>query len=62
MTRLAFAFAAMTLLAGGIPLVPSLEVSTRAVGNRFVRSRLEPAAGQLRDAQLTLVLHNPSEE
>lgn len=38
-----------TLLAGGIPLVPSLEVSTRAVGNRFVRARLEPAAGQLRE-------------
>jgi type IV pilus assembly protein PilC len=38
-----------TLLAGGIPLVPSLEVSTRAVGNRFVRSRLEPSAGQLRE-------------
>ncbi|HVR27980.1 MAG TPA: type II secretion system F family protein [Thermoanaerobaculia bacterium] len=38
-----------TLLSGGIPLVPSLEVSTRAVGNRFVRSRLEPAAGQLRE-------------
>jgi len=38
-----------TLLSGGIPLVPSLEVSTRAVGNRFVRSKLAPAAGQLRE-------------
>ena len=26
-----------TLLSGGIPLVPSLEVATRAVGNHFVR-------------------------
>jgi type IV pilus assembly protein PilC len=40
-----------TLLAGGIPLVPSLEVSTRAVGNRFVRSRLEPAATQIREGR-----------
>jgi type IV pilus assembly protein PilC len=38
-----------TLLSGGIPLVPSLEVSIRAVGNRYVRSRLEPAANQLRE-------------
>jgi len=38
-----------TLLSGGIPLVPSLQVATQAVGNRFVRSRLEPAVGQLRE-------------
>ena len=38
-----------TLLAGGIPLVPSLEVATRAVGNTYVRHRIEPAAGQLRE-------------
>jgi type IV pilus assembly protein PilC len=38
-----------TLLAGGIPLVPSLEVATRAVGNNYVRHRLEPAADQLRE-------------
>ena len=38
-----------TLLAGGIPLVPSLEVATRAVGNSYVRHRVEPAAGQLRE-------------
>jgi len=38
-----------TLLAGGIPLVPSIEVSVRAVGNRFVRSRLEPSADQIRE-------------
>jgi type IV pilus assembly protein PilC len=38
-----------TLLAGGIPLVPSLEVATRAVGNHFVRARLEPSAGLIRE-------------
>ena len=38
-----------TLLAGGIPLVPSLEVATRAVGNNYVRHRIEPAADQLRE-------------
>jgi type IV pilus assembly protein PilC len=38
-----------TLLAGGIPLVPSLEVATRAVGNHFVRFRLAPSADQLRE-------------
>ena len=31
-----------TLLAGGTPLVPSLEVAIAAVGNRYVRSRLAP--------------------
>lgn len=31
-----------TLLAGGIPLVPSLEVAIDAVGNRFIRDRLHP--------------------
>ena len=38
-----------TLLAGGIPLVPSLEVATRAVGNHYVRARLEPSAGLIRE-------------
>jgi type IV pilus assembly protein PilC len=38
-----------TLLAGGIPLVPSLEVATGAVGNTWVRHRLEPAVGQIRE-------------
>ncbi|MEE2776178.1 MAG: type II secretion system F family protein [Acidobacteriota bacterium] len=32
-----------TLLAGGIPVVPSLEVAIEAIGNRYVRSRLGPA-------------------
>jgi type IV pilus assembly protein PilC len=38
-----------TLLAGGIPLVPSLEVAIRAVGNTYVRHRLGPAVDQLRE-------------
>lgn len=38
-----------TLLSGGIPLVPSLEVATGAVGNHFIRFKLEPVAGQLRE-------------
>lgn len=38
-----------TLLSGGIPLVPSLEVATSAVGNKYVRSRLEPSAGFIRE-------------
>jgi type IV pilus assembly protein PilC len=38
-----------TLLSGGIPLVPSLEVSTRAVGNHYVRHRLDPAAGLIKE-------------
>ena len=32
-----------TLLAGGIPLVPALEIAISAVGNRCVRGKLEPA-------------------
>jgi type IV pilus assembly protein PilC len=38
-----------TLLTGGIPLVPSLEVAIGAVGNRWVRHRLEPTVGDLRE-------------
>jgi type IV pilus assembly protein PilC len=40
-----------TLLAGGLPLVQSLEISTRAVGNAWVRKRLEPAIGRVREGQ-----------
>jgi type IV pilus assembly protein PilC len=40
-----------TLLSGGIPLVSSLEVSVRAVGNRYVRARLAPAADQIREGR-----------
>jgi type IV pilus assembly protein PilC len=38
-----------TLLTGGIPLVPSLEVAIGAVGNRWVRHRLGPSVGELRE-------------
>ena len=40
-----------TLLAGGLPLVPALEISTRAVGNSWVRSRLEPSIPRVREGQ-----------
>ncbi len=38
-----------TLLSGGLPLVQSLEIATRAVGNRWIRARLEPVIGRLRE-------------
>jgi type IV pilus assembly protein PilC len=37
-----------TLLAGGIPLVPALEVAIGAVSNRFVRERLVPTIDGVR--------------
>lgn len=40
-----------TLLSGGLPLVQALEISTRAVGNLWIRSRLEPAIGRVREGQ-----------
>jgi len=36
-----------TLLEGGTPLVPSLEIAVNAVGNTWVRSRLSPLAGRV---------------
>lgn len=38
-----------TLLSGGLPLVPALEISTRAVGNSWVRSQLEPPIRRVRE-------------
>ncbi len=38
-----------TLLSGGLPLVPALEISTRAVGNSWVRSQLEPSIRRVRE-------------
>ena len=38
-----------TLLAGGIPAMPALENAVSAVGNRYVRSRLEPMIGRIRE-------------
>jgi len=40
-----------TLLGGGLPLVQSLEIATRAVGNAWVQMRLEPSIGRVREGQ-----------
>jgi type IV pilus assembly protein PilC len=38
-----------TLLNGGMPLVPSLEIATAAVGNAEIRQKLEPAVQKVRE-------------
>jgi len=38
-----------TLLAGGMPLVPSLEISIGAVSNRYVRNEMEPTVQRVRE-------------
>ncbi len=38
-----------TLLAGGIPIVPSLDTSVGAIGNAAIRARLEPLPGAVRE-------------
>ena len=48
-----------TLLAGGIPAVPALENAVGAVGNSFVRKRLEPMIGRIREGA---ALHMTLEE
>lgn len=40
-----------TLLAGGIPIVPSLESSVAAVGNHWIRGRLRPLPDEVRQGQ-----------
>lgn len=40
-----------TLLSGGLPLVPALEIAVSAVGNSFIRSRLVPAIQQVREGK-----------
>jgi type IV pilus assembly protein PilC len=40
-----------TLLAGGLPLVPALEISTRSVGNSWIRAQLEPSIPRVREGQ-----------
>jgi type IV pilus assembly protein PilC len=40
-----------TLLAGGMPLVPSLEIAVSAVGNRHIREALEPTISDVRQGQ-----------
>lgn len=43
-----FCRALATLLAGGIPLVTAAETAVRAVGNRFIGNRIEPAIDRVR--------------
>jgi type IV pilus assembly protein PilC len=40
-----------TLLGGGIPLVPSFEIGTHAVGNAFIRRRIEPSIQKVREGE-----------
>jgi type IV pilus assembly protein PilC len=40
-----------TLLAGGIPLVPSFEIAAGAIGNRLVRTRVEPTIQMVREGK-----------
>jgi len=40
-----------TLLSGGLPLVPALEISTRAVGNTWIRAGLEPSIQRVREGE-----------
>jgi type IV pilus assembly protein PilC len=40
-----------TLLAGGMPLVPALEISTGAIGNAWVRAKVGPTAQKVREGQ-----------
>ena len=48
-----------TLLSGGMPLVSALEISTRAVGNSWVRACLEPSIPRVREGHS---LHQSLEE
>jgi type IV pilus assembly protein PilC len=40
-----------TLLRGGIPLVSSFEIGTQAVGNAFIRRRIEPTIQRVREGE-----------
>lgn len=40
-----------TLLSGGIPLVPAFEIAVSAVGNTFVRKRIEPRIQLVREGK-----------
>lgn len=40
-----------TLLSGGLPLVPALEISARAVGNTWIRAKVEPTVQLVREGQ-----------
>jgi type IV pilus assembly protein PilC len=40
-----------TLLAGGMPLVPSMEISGRAISNLYVRDKIAPTVQQVREGK-----------
>ena len=40
-----------TLLSGGMPLVPSMEISGRAVSNLYVREKISPTVQQVREGK-----------
>jgi type IV pilus assembly protein PilC len=40
-----------TLLSGGMPLVPSMEISGRAVSNLYVREKIHPTVQQVREGK-----------
>jgi type IV pilus assembly protein PilC len=40
-----------TLLSGGIPLVPAMEIGVSAIGNAYVRSRIEPNIQMVREGK-----------
>jgi type IV pilus assembly protein PilC len=40
-----------TLVEGGLPLVPSLEIATQSVGNAYVRERLHPAIEMVQEGR-----------
>lgn len=44
-----------TLLEGGLPLVPALEVAVASVGNAWVRRELEPVIGRVREGTALFV-------
>jgi type IV pilus assembly protein PilC len=46
-----FCRALSTLLSGGIPLVPAFEIAVSAVGNFWVRSRVEPTIQMVREGK-----------
>lgn len=40
-----------TLLSGGLPLVPAMEISIRAISNRFIRGKVAPTLQQVREGR-----------
>lgn len=46
-----FCRALATLIAGGLPLVAAFEIAVKAVGNKYVSKRIEPAIDEVRQGQ-----------